>query len=416
MQAVSINLNIYSILKPMHTTKPNIIVGITGGIAAYKSCELVRLLRKQGYAVRVVMTKNAQKFIGPMTLQAISGNPVHTGLFDSQSEAAMDHITLARWADNIIVAPASADFIAKHAHGIADDLLTTICLASQAKLIIAPAMNQQMWSHPATTANVELLTQRKITILGPAFGDQACGEIGPGRMLEPEKIIDQLTPDPTNSLLRAQRIVITAGPTIEMIDPARYITNASTGKMGYALAQAAKWAGAEVILISGKTHLTPPSGIKTIQVTSANEMQQQVLAEATSANIVIGCAAVSDYRVKKIEQEKIKKTANEIALQLVKNPDIIADVAQLTPKPFTVGFAAESRELATHAKQKLANKQLDLIFANLINQENSGFAADHNEVWAYWNNGEKHFPTQTKIKLAQQLIELIAKLMPQRRS
>lgn len=355
-----------------------IIVAVTGSIAAYKSAELVRLLKKQGCEVQVVMTEHAQAFITPLTLQSLSGKPVLSQWCAAETQTGMDHIELARWPDKIICAPASANTIAKLAHGLADDLLTTLCLASPAPLFIAPAMNQQMWKNPATQNNIQLLQERGITIIGPHSGEQACGDIGLGRMTHPEEIIKLLLFTP-QALLKNLRVLITAGPTQEHLDPVRYISNHSSGKMGFALAQAAKDAGAQVTLIAGPTHLLPPTGVTIISVTSAQEMHNAVLANIDSNNIFIGAAAVADYRPKILAPGKIKKTTDFLSIELEKNPDILQTINQLANKPFTVGFALETENLIQNAQQKLFNKNLNLIVANLVSAD-SGFNSDDNVV------------------------------------
>ena len=386
-----------------------IVLGVTGGIAAYKSAELIRQLTQYGATVRVVMTKAATAFITPLTLQALSGNPVHQDLLDPEAEAAMGHIELAKWADLILIAPTTADFIARLAAGKGDDLLTTICLATDAPIAIAPAMNQAMWRDQATVQNVELLEQRQVKIFGPASGEQACGDIGPGRMLEPAQLSQHCACCFEQDLLTGSTVVITAGPTREAIDPVRYISNHSSGKMGYALAEAASEAGAKVILVSGPTSLTPPPRVEVIQVVSALEMHTAVMQHIAAANIVIATAAVADYRPEAIVDQKIKKNQDTMTLSLVKNPDIIADVAAQTKPPFTVGFAAETQNVVDYAKQKLVRKKLNLIIANDVSDKTIGFNSDLNEVTVVTLDNTQPLPQTSKTKLARELIDIIAK-------
>jgi len=373
----------------------NIILGVCGGIAAYKSVALVRLLRKQGAQVQVVMTRAATEFVTAITFQAISARPVRGDLFDQDAEAAMGHIELSRWADLIIIAPATANTIAKIACGLADNLLTTICLATGRPLLIAPAMNQQMWSNEATQNNIGLLSQRKnISFCGPAEGEQACGDNGAGRMVEPEDLLDycavrltvQVTTEKSaNYPLSGRRVLITAGPTIEDIDPVRYLSNRSSGKMGYAIAQAAREQGAEVFLVSGPVALQPAAGIRLISVRSARQMHEAVFAAINDMDVFIATAAVADYRPVEKVNSKIKKTADELTIQLIKNPDILADVAVLADKPLTIGFAAETHDIKKYALDKLSRKNLDMIVANEVGEE-KGFEVDHNELHLFWRN------------------------------
>jgi phosphopantothenoylcysteine decarboxylase/phosphopantothenate--cysteine ligase len=390
-------------------TNRRIVLGITGGIAAYKAAELVRRLRDRGAAVRVVMTKAAQEFITPLTLQALSGNPVHTTLLDPAAEAAMGHIELARWADLILVAPASADFIARLAHGHADDLLTTLCLATPAPIALAPAMNQGMWRDTSTQANVELLRARQITLWGPADGEQACGDVGPGRMLEADQLAQLAAKSFTSRILDGTRVLITAGPTREALDPVRYISNHSSGKMGFALAQAAADAGAQVTLIAGPVALATPEHVERIDVESAQQMFDAVLARVDASTIFIAAAAVADYRAANIATDKIKKQHDEMTLTLVRNPDIVATVAQRKPKPFTVGFAAETTRVAEYARDKLERKNLDMIVANDVSVPGIGFNSDDNAVQVLWRDGELHIDARSKTLVARELIELIAR-------
>jgi phosphopantothenoylcysteine decarboxylase/phosphopantothenate--cysteine ligase len=390
-----------------HLSNRHILLGVTGGIAAYKSAELVRRLQDHGAEVRVVMTRAAQEFITPLTLQALSGNPVHTDLLDPAAEAAMGHIELARWADLVLVAPASADFIARLAHGHADDLLTTVCLATPAPLAIAPAMNQGMWRDPATHANIELLRSRDVACFGPAEGSQACGDIGPGRMLEPDQLAARAAELFPSRRLDGKRVVITAGPTREAIDPVRYISNHSSGKMGFALAQAAVDAGAHVTLIAGPVALRTPERVTRVDVESAQQMFDAALARIAECDVFIAAAAVADYRPAQVVSDKIKKQNAELTLTLVRNPDIVATVAQSRPKPFTVGFAAETQHVREYARDKLERKNLDLIVANNVAQPGIGFNSDNNAVTVLWRSGELEIGERSKTLLARELILLI---------
>ena len=389
----------------MDITK-RILLGVCGGIAAYKSAELVRLLRKQNIEVRVVMTHSAMEFVTPLTFQALSGHSVHSKLLDSDEENAMGHINLARWADEIIIAPASANSIAKFAHGIADDLLSTVILATQCKVTLAPSMNQAMWLNPAVQKNITLLIARGITILSPDHGSQACGETGPGRMVEPVNICQKILQAEHGSL-RGLSVLISAGPTREPIDPVRYITNRSSGKMGYALAEAAKGAGAEVTLVSGPVALVPPAGVKVLAVETAQQMYDKVLGCSANANIYIGSAAVADYSPV-AERNKIKKSDANKTLTLIKTRDILASVAEAHEALFTVGFAAETEHLETYAKDKLARKRLDMVAANWVGRADGGFDKENNAVKVFWPGGQQDFPMTAKRDLAQQLIQLIA--------
>ncbi|GGY57102.1 phosphopantothenoylcysteine decarboxylase [Bacterioplanes sanyensis] len=388
-----------------------IVLGISGGIAAYKSAELVRFLKKAGADVRVVMTDGAKEFITPLTLQALSGNPVHHTLLDPAAEAGMGHIELAKWADVILVAPASANLIARLAQGLGDDLLTTICLASDAPLTLAPAMNQAMWRNPATQDNLQQLQRlrgEQLRILGPDAGQQACGDVGPGRMLEPEVIAHLLAEQFDTGALSGKHVVITAGPTREAIDPVRYISNHSSGKMGFALAAAAAEAGAQVTLIAGPVALATPERCQRLDIVSCEDMLQAATTQAASSDIFIAAAAVADYRPASVAEQKIKKSGEQMALTLSKNPDIVATVANLEQRPFCVGFAAETQHLGEHAQGKLQRKKLDMIVANDVSQANIGFNSDDNAVSVYWPNGEQHLPQASKQRLARQLIQIIA--------
>lgn len=384
-----------------------VLLGLCGGIAAYKAAELCRLLIGAGAEVQVVMTKGAQEFITPLTMQALSGQPVHTELLDPTAEAAMGHIQLARWADLILVAPASANFIARLAHGEASDLLTTVCLARRCPLALAPAMNQAMWSNTVTLANVGLLETAGAVLFGPATGEQACGDVGPGRLLEPAELLQLCAMQFATGALSGRRVVITAGPTQEAIDPVRYLSNHSSGKMGYAIAQAAIDAGAHVTLISGPTALAPPARCAFVQVTSAQDML--AACQAHAADIFIAVAAVADYRVAAPATGKIKKAADTLTLTLVRNPDILATMASSSPRPFCVGFAAETDNLADYAREKLQSKNLDLIFAN---DASSTFGKDEASVTAYWPGGELQLLQQSKSQLARRMIALISDRSP----
>ncbi len=391
-----------------------ILLGVTGGIAAYKSAELVRLLRKQGAEVQVVMTKSAMQFISPLTFQALSGNPVHTELLDADVENAMGHISLARWADLLLIAPATANILAKLAHGLADDLLSTLYLAATCPVYVAPAMNQAMWNKMVTQENIQTLHRHGVKVIGPEQGDQACGETGYGRMSEPMAICAQLLANDKPDLLtisqylKGHKILISAGPTCEPLDPVRYLTNRSSGKMGYALATAALKAGAEVTLISGPVALTAPAGVELIKVTTAEEMYQAVMSKVATQTIYIGAAAVADYSPVLSQPEKIKKQADQLTIVLQKNKDILAAVAADTSRPFTVGFAAETHDLETYARDKLTRKNLDMIAANWVGQEQGGFDSEENALQVFWANGDKSFPMTDKTQLAKQLMALIA--------
>ena len=385
-----------------------IILGVTGGIAAYKSAEVVRRLQDRGAEVRVVMTPGAEEFLRPLTMQALSGHPVHTGLLDEKAEAGMGHIELARWADLLLIAPASADFIANMVHGRADSLLAAIYLATPAKVAIAPAMNQAMWSHSASVENINNLTRRGVTIIGPESGSQACGDIGPGRMEQPDSIIEQASSLFNSGVLQGKKVVITAGPTREALDPVRYISNHSSGKMGYALAAAAIDAGADVILISGPVALSIPERCQGILVISADEMQQAALEFAEGADIFIATAAVADYKAASIASEKIKSGDDKMTISLEKNPDIVSSVASTFEDLFVIGFAAESNDVETYAKGKLEQKHLDAIVANDISRTDIGFNSDDNEV--SWIDADSTivFSKRSKAQLARDLVAQIA--------
>lgn len=395
----------------MQLQNKRILLGVTGGIAAYKAAEIIRRLREQGAEVRVVMTDAAKEFITPLTLQAVSGHIVANSMFDPQAEAGMGHIELAKWADLVLVAPATANVISRLTTGMGDELLTTLCLASPAPLAIAPAMNMQMYLHAATQSNLKVLAERGVHIWGPGVGSQACGDVGPGRMLDPMDIVEEVTkflqPVPQTDL----SFLITAGPTREAIDPVRYISNYSSGKMGFALAEAAAAIGAKVTLVAGPVNLPTPKGVKRIDVESALEMQSAVEAEVAQHPIFIGCAAVADYRMAEVAPQKMKKTEGQegLSLQLIKNPDIIAGVAARTDKPFVVGFAAETQDVARYALDKLQRKGMDMIAANDVSRAGQGFNADQNALTVFWADGQQELPLASKQQVAQQLISLIIK-------
>ncbi|WP_312326917.1 bifunctional phosphopantothenoylcysteine decarboxylase/phosphopantothenate--cysteine ligase CoaBC [Stenotrophomonas sp.] len=400
--------------RPLAGQKLLLCVG--GGIAAYKSLELVRRLRDAGAQVQVAMTAGAQQFVTPLSFQALSGQPTRTTLWDSAAEQAMGHIELARWADRIVVAPATADLLARLANGHADDLVTTLCLATTAPLTVCPAMNHRMWLHPATQANISLLRERGAQVIGPEDGPLAEGESGPGRLTEPHAIVaalaslqDPAAPDVAQEL-KGLRVVISAGPTYEDLDPVRYVGNRSSGKMGYALAAAAVRQGAQVVLVSGPVHLATPPGVQRVDVRSAAQMRSAVL-DALPADIYIGAAAVSDYTPRQIAPQKLKKTAGTqtLTLELVRTADILAEVAaQTNALKLVVGFAAETHDVEKYARGKLVDKRLDLVIANQVGITNGGFESDENAATAYWQGGEQVFPGTTKALLAEQLLSLIA--------
>ncbi|MFO6423896.1 bifunctional phosphopantothenoylcysteine decarboxylase/phosphopantothenate--cysteine ligase CoaBC [Motilimonas sp. KMU-193] len=393
----------------MDLTNKKILIGVCGGIAAYKCAELIRRLKDHGAQVRVVMTQSAQAFITPLTLQAVSGNPVSDSLLDPAAEAGMGHIELAKWADLVLIAPASANTLARISVGIADDLLSTLCLATPAPIAIAPAMNQQMYLNAATQANLATLAERGVLIWGPAQGQQACGDVGPGRMLEPEQLVElclaQLNPDQP---LAGVNILLTAGPTREAIDPVRYLSNHSSGKMGYALAYAALNMGAKVTLISGPVNLTAPSGVELVKVESALEMHQAATSRSAEHDIFIGCAAVADYRPESVAANKIKKSNDELVVKMVKNPDILADIANSVPRPFCVGFAAETQDVEHYAKDKLARKNLDLIAANDVAKAGQGFNAEQNSLSVFSKHDVSHIALADKRQVATELLKIIA--------
>jgi len=390
-----------------------ILLGITGGIAAYKCAELVRHYKKAGAEVHVVMTRSAQEFVTPLTLQALSGNPVHTSLLDPEAEAGMGHIELARWADLMVIAPATANFLATMAQGKGDDLLSTICLATKAPIAIAPAMNMQMWFSPATQNNIQQLktffNEERLTWMGPAEGEQACGDVGPGRMLEPEQILEETAAFFKEEAFSGKHIVITAGPTQEAIDPVRYISNHSSGKMGYAIAQAAANQGAKVTLISGPTNLPCPDRVERVSVKSAEQMLEVSLQRISETDIFIASAAVADYRPSEIAEHKIKKVDGEdqMIIKLVKNPDIVATIAQHPERPFTVGFAAETQDVDVYANKKLVKKNLDMIVANDVSNTNIGFNSDNNAATIFWPEGQRQLDLMTKNQMAKEILDAI---------
>ncbi|WP_392561323.1 bifunctional phosphopantothenoylcysteine decarboxylase/phosphopantothenate--cysteine ligase CoaBC [Orbus sturtevantii] len=397
----------------MNLANKHILLGISGGIAAYKCPELVRQLKKLGAQVHVVMTDSAKHFVSDLSLQAVSANKVSTDLFDPSAELSMGHIELAKWADLILIAPATANIIAKLTHGLADDLLTTLCLASKAPIAIAPAMNQQMYQADITQQNIITLIERGVHIWGPDKGIQACGDIGPGRMLEPTELASNVANMFASSInLSKLNIVITAGPTQEKLDPVRYITNYSSGKMGFAIATAAATLGAKVTLISGPVNLPTPPNVNREDVRSAIDMHQKALEYAPHVDIFIACAAVADYRTKIVADQKMKKLDNsdELTITLVKNPDIVAEIAAMKKnRPFVVGFAAETNQVEEYALKKLASKNLDMICANDVSSPEQGFNVDHNALTLYWQSGKLPLPLANKNELAQQLIIEIIK-------
>jgi phosphopantothenoylcysteine decarboxylase/phosphopantothenate--cysteine ligase len=384
-----------------------ILLGVTGGIAAYKAADLVRRLRDQGAEVQVVMTPGAQRFVTALTFQALAGRPVRTDLFEAVDEAAMDHIELARWAELVLVAPASADFLARLAGGRADDLLSTLCLATAAPVWVAPAMNRLMWANPATQANVAILESRGVRLLGPASGDQACGETGPGRMLEPDELVAAIYAAELTGPLSGLHVVVSAGPTREAIDPVRFISNRSSGKMGFAVAAAARAAGARVTLIAGPVALPTPAGVSRIDVESAGQMYSAVHAALQGAQLYIGAAAVADYTPVSCASQKIKKTGECLELSLQRAPDILASLAALEPRPFTIGFAAETTDVERHARDKLVRKHLDLIAANEVGVD-LAFDREDNALLVLWPGGRRELTLKSKAELAREFIAVVA--------
>ena len=390
-----------------HLSNRNIIIGVSGGIAAYKAAELVRLMRREGATVRVVMSRGALAFITPLSMQALSGNPVHTELLDEDAEMGMGHIELARWADLVVLAPATADIIARLAQGRADDLLTTVVLATPAPILVAPAMNQNMWLNPATNTNIDSLKARGIQVVGPDAGEQACGDTGPGRLLEPTDILSAIQLCLPSSILSGRRVVITAGPTREAIDPVRYLSNHSSGKMGFALARAAAEAGAETVLIAGPVDLGTPDRVTRIDVESAKDMLEASIQEVGSgADLFIAAAAVADYRPAEMASTKMKKTGDDLSLQLIQNPDILKTIATASYRPtLVIGFAAETENVNTYANEKLASKNLDAIVANDVSRQDIGFNSDYNAISLWSSAGCEMTLEGTKLNIAVALLE-----------
>jgi phosphopantothenoylcysteine decarboxylase/phosphopantothenate--cysteine ligase len=393
-------------------TNKRILLGVTGGIAAYKSAELIRRLQDQGADVRVVMTHGATEFITPLTLQALSGHPVHMELLDPETESVMGHIELARWADVVLIAPATANFISRMVQGQGNDLLSAVCLAAQCGIAVAPAMNQGMWSNPATQDNVKKLIGNGTHIFGPEEGLQACGEVGAGRLLDVDGIVELTAKLFPSTLLSGKKVVITAGPTREAIDPVRFISNHSSGKQGYALAEAAIEAGASVVLVSGPTSIAAPDRCTLVSIESADDMLNAVMAEANGCDVFIGVAAVADFKPVQRESQKIKKgdapSNQTMHLELIENPDIIATVAGLEDRPFTVGFAAETENVVDYAKRKLEKKGLDMIIANDVSDASIGFNSDNNRTIALWKNHEEDLPMASKQEVARRIVKLIS--------
>jgi phosphopantothenoylcysteine decarboxylase / phosphopantothenate---cysteine ligase len=405
------------IITGMQTQTRKVLVGVTGGIAAYKTPDLVRRLLERGAEVQVVVSRGALEFVTALTFQAVSGRPVRTELWDEAAEAAMGHIELARWADDIVVAPATADFMARLAHGFADDLLSTLCVATTAPISIAPAMNREMWANAATQANVRMLRDRGVRILGPASGEQACGEVGVGRMVEPAAIAEQVMMIRRGDrVLAGMKVVVTAGPTRERIDPVRFISNRSSGKMGYAVAEAARDAGANVVIVSGPVQIAPPLGIERVEVESAEQMLNAVQKHIVGADIFIAAAAVSDYRTCEVACQKIKKTSDTMTLALARSPDVLATIARSPSPPFLVGFAAETEHVERNALAKLTGKTLDMIAANKVG-DGLGFDKDDNALTVYWpGGGKQELSLTSKAALAAQLVQLIAERFRARRA
>lgn len=390
-------------MSPVNLSKVRVLLGVSGGIAAYKAAELVRRLRDAGAEVRVVLTAGAAHFITPLTFQALSGQPVRSELWDEAAESAMGHIELARWAEHILIAPASAHILARLAHGLADDLLSTLCLASNASLTVAPSMNQQMWAHAATQANIATLRQRGVHFLGPDSGQQACGDSGIGRLLEPDQIVAGLIALRGPRPWVGRRVLVSAGPTYEDIDPVRFVGNRSSGRMGFALARAAAEQGATVTLIAGPVTLDTPEGVARVDVRSAEQMRSAVLQHVASSDIFISAAAVGDYRSQSIAPQKLKKTGQGLVLALTENPDILAEVAALPQPPFLVGFAAETEAVEEYSRAKLLSKNLDMIAANCVGN-GAGFEVDDNQLSVIWRDGSECLPRASKQVLAQQLL------------
>jgi len=384
-----------------------ILLGVSGSIAAYKSPDLVRRLKERGADVRVVLTASAEKLVSPTVFQAVSGEPVRGDLWDEQAEAAMGHIELAKWADMVVIAPATANVIAQLANGAADSLLSTLCLATEAPLVIVPSMNQAMYRNDTTQTNINVLQARNVRFIGPDVGDQACGDVGPGRMTEPAEIVAQLTQTDAAGALRGKKVLVTAGPTREPIDPVRFVSNRSSGKMGFAVARAAADAGAQVTLIAGPVSLPTPPGVARINVETASEMFDAAMTAVADKDIYIGAAAISDYRPESVPSQKIKKHSDKFILEMAKSPDLLASISLSDNRPFCVGFAAETEKLEEHAMSKLDRKQLDMIVANLVG-DNLGFDRDDNAATVFWENGKEPMPNMSKSDLARRLIAVIA--------
>ncbi|PWI33082.1 bifunctional phosphopantothenoylcysteine decarboxylase/phosphopantothenate--cysteine ligase CoaBC [Vibrio albus] len=402
-------------------TGKNILLGISGGIAAYKCAELTRRLMERGAEVHIVMTEAAKEFITPLTMQAISGHPVAESLLDPRAEASMSHIELAKWADMVLLAPATADLIARVAAGMGNDLVSTAVLATDAPVVVAPAMNQQMYQNIATQENIATLSRRGMHIWGPDAGEQACGDVGPGRMLQPMDLVERceafFQPEATSDLLKGKSLLLTAGPTREALDPVRYITNHSSGKMGYALAQTAAEMGANVTLVSGPVAIEAPAGVSIINVDTAQQMHQEVMSRTTDADIFIGCAAVADYRPEMVSEQKMKKAddSDTLTITMVKNPDIIASVSALkTDRPFTVGFAAETQNVEQYALSKLERKNLDMICANDVSVGGQGFNSDDNALTLYWRDGKKNLPLDSKLALSREILVAVSERLETR--
>lgn len=392
-----------------------IIIGVSGGIAAYKSPELVRELRSAGAEVRVVMTEAAKAFVTPLTLQSVSGHPVHDDLLDPTQESGMDHIGLARWADLVLIAPTTANVMARMAYGMADDLLTTVCLATEAPIVLAPAMNHVMWNHPATRRNYHILAERGVRLLGPEEGDQACGESGPGRMMEPADIVADLIDRMTGPDLRGLRFLVSAGPTREAMDPIRFFSNRSSGKMGFAIATAAADMGADVVLVAGPVTLPTPRGVERIDVVNAAEMSEAILDRAGGADVFISTAAVADYRPEESAQEKLKKQPGPQEIKLIPNPDILAEVAWMENAPFTVGFAAETGNVVERAEEKRRRKGVDMICANDVSGDDLGMESDYNAITALWDHDRRDIGPGPKNLVARELVALIGETVARER-
>lgn len=392
----------------MNLTNRHLLLGVTGGIAAYKAAELARLLVKAGAEVQVVMTQAATRFVAPLTFEALTGNTVRTDLFDSAHEAAMGHIELARWADLVVVAPATADFMARLAVGRADDLLTTLCVATTAPVAVAPAMNQQMWANAATQESIKTLQGHDKLIWGPAAGEQACGDVGPGRLFEAAQLFQLVCEHFATGLFAGVRALITAGPTHEALDPVRFIGNRSSGRMGFAMAQALVEEGAEVTLVAGPVSMTTPRGVTRIDVESAMQMHSEVMQRVATCDLFVATAAVADYRPQQTAVEKIKKSGEKLTIDLIRNPDILANVAALENSPYTVGFAAETERLEEYAQRKRIDKRIDMIAANLVGAAEGGFESTQNALTIFWEGGQLQLPLTDKLRLARQFITLMS--------